>query len=103
MLKYLCQNNFFMQKLVKYLKSPLEEENAEAIKLTGTILSVESPETVDIFIFNDGIKALASHLHNQTSTSKIKEILWALSNISAGTNDQIRNILSNEELVTKVT
>jgi hypothetical protein len=53
-----------MQKLVKYLKSPLEEENSEAIKLSGTILSVESPETVDIFIFNDGIKALASHLNN---------------------------------------
>lgn len=64
LLKYLCQNNLFMQKLVKYLKSPLEEENSEAIKLSGTILSVESPETVDIFIFNDGIKALASHLNN---------------------------------------
>jgi hypothetical protein len=53
-----------MQKLVKYLKSPLEEENSEAIKLSGTILSVESQETVDFFIFNDGIKALASHLKN---------------------------------------
>ena len=53
-----------MQKLVKYLKSPLEEENSEAIKLSGTILSVENTETADIFIFNGGIKALASHLND---------------------------------------
>jgi hypothetical protein len=57
-----------MQKLVKYIRSPLEEENSEAIKLSGTILSVENTETADIFIFNGGIKALASHLNDQTSS-----------------------------------
>ncbi len=44
-----------MNKLVKYLKSPLDEENSEAVKLSGTILSVDSSEGVDLFIKNHGI------------------------------------------------
>jgi len=68
-----------MQKLVKYIKSPLEEENCEAIKLSGTILSVDNPETVDIFIYNGGINALASHF-----------------------NDQIRYLIKDEELISNL-
>jgi hypothetical protein len=91
-----------MQKLVKYIKSPLEEENCEAIKLSGTILSVDNPETVDIFIYNGGINALASHFNDQTSIQKMKEVLWAISNISAGTNDQIRYLIKEEELISNL-
>lgn len=83
----ITQSNMFFQKIVKYLKSPLEEESSEAIRLTGTILSADDNNSIDIFIFNDGINGLACHLNNQTSPLKIKEILWALSNIAAGTDE----------------
>lgn len=63
----------------------------------GSILSSFNPENIDLFIKYDGIPTLLECLKYQKTAKTQKMILWALSNLTAGTDKQIRAFLAVDE------
>lgn len=66
------------------------------------ITSSESSENLDLFVTGGGINFLNEILNPEQQKEIIIEILWTLSNISAGTEQQIRALLNDAELVQKL-
>lgn len=47
-----------VQTLIYYMKSDLVEEHTPALRTIGNILTSDTPENIDLFIFHDGLSAL---------------------------------------------
>lgn len=74
-----------MKILIQYLGSPLNEEFTPALRAIGNIMSSTNPENIDLFLFESGLSALNHLMTNEQDVQAMKEILWSLSNITAGT------------------
>jgi hypothetical protein len=98
----ICQGKNTMQSIITYMNSPLEEEQKPALRCAGQILVSDNHENIDLFMFNGGLKALDSLLVPTQKDDTTKEILWCLSNISAGGEHHIRALLSCETLMDKI-
>ena len=67
----------------------------------GEILSSPLGECGDSFVFNGGLKACTQLLAQDTPELVIKEVLWMLSNLTAGSDSHIRAFLNDQVLVNK--
>ena len=81
------------QKVIEYLGSEFEEEFGLAVKIAGSVTGSSNSFNVDSFIFHGGLTAINKLLKRDIPNNNLKEVLWCLSNITAGTDDQIRAIL----------
>lgn len=54
----ICQSKTMVQTLIYYMKSDLVEEHTPALRTIGNILTSDTPENIDLFIFHDGLSAL---------------------------------------------
>ena len=75
------------------MKSPLQEEWTPALRVAGQLSSSSNSDNVDLFLFHGGLEAVDALLVTQTPATNIKECLWVLSNIAAGTENQIQAII----------
>lgn len=70
-----------------------------ALQTIGNILSTENEKVVDHFIEVEGLEALYWILNNCFSTTKNKtEVLWCISNVTAGSKLQIMEFIFREDL-----
>ena len=85
----LCNKPSFLKVIIKQLKSPNDEDNHPAIKVISTLSVSNNPDVISLFLFNGTLDALNCLLHEHQNQTQIKEILFALSNICAGTDEHI--------------
>lgn len=84
----------------------MEALNHDQVKLStkciGQMLSCDNRELIDLLLFNGLLDKYEKLLHEHQDPNLIKEILWSLSNLTAGSEDHQRSFLSNHSLVEKV-
>ena len=73
----------------------LYEDAENALNAAGELTSGE-PEPVDVFLFYGGHNALKEALEKHHDRLLIKITLWNISNIAAGTKNQIMALLNVE-------
>jgi hypothetical protein len=79
---------------MEYLKSPLIEEMTIALRCVGGILQADNTEIIDSLLFLGVLDALDNLINPDQSVHVMKEALWCISNITAGTENQIRTFIS---------
>lgn len=91
-----------MQRIIKCLRSEIEEEFSPVLKIAGNLSSSADPQNIDVFLFHGGLSALNDLLSRDLPTKNLKELLWCLSNITAGTEEQISAVLNEQECMERV-
>ena len=76
------------------------EDAFAALNAAGELTSGD-PEPADVFIFFNGLQALLEALNKQTDRDLLKIALWNLSNIAAGTEQQVLAMMNCEGLWVK--
>ena len=70
------------------------------------MLSSDNSENIDLVLFHQGLDPLSMFLDlndtDEYNIKRIKEALWCLSNITAGSEDQIKSFLEHESIMEKV-
>lgn len=73
------------------------------MRAAGNILATSNQENVDIFIFRKGLdalsKLLATALADQYPSGVMKELCWALSNVTAGSAENIESFAGHPQLL----
>jgi len=76
------------------------------LRAAGNILATSNQENVDIFIFHKGLDALSQLLEEAINSNYpkqvLKEICWSLSNVTAGSNENIESFLTHPKLLDQV-
>jgi hypothetical protein len=80
-----CQGKTTIQNLITFMKSDINEECTPAIRAIANILTSNIPENIDLFIFHGGLDAMNKVMNQNQQQCLMKECLWCLSNITAGT------------------
>ena len=85
------------------MKSPLSEESMPALRAIGQLVQCDDNEIIDLCLFHGTLEAFDNLLYaDNKNNQQIKEIMWCLSNITAGSEQHIHAFLSYKDLVTKV-
>ena len=87
-------------KLVALLRHPNSKVVTPALRVIGNLVS--GSDTLTQAVIDGGALDALTYLLSHKKKGIRKEACWAASNISAGTHDQIRCILSNREMMGKI-
>ena len=101
-LTQICQSKNMIQTLIHFMNSDLIEEHTPALRAIGNILTSDNQENIDLFIFHQGLQTFNKMMVVDQQLQLMKECMWGLSNITAGSENQIAAFLAEEELVNKV-
>ena len=91
-----CQSKWLVKLLIENLTSHIILHRKESIRGIAGIVSSSVDANVDTVINLNGIDALFQILKMNNTVQMEQEILWALSNITAGTEGQIRAFLDDQ-------
>lgn len=89
-------------KVKKALESDDEQESLCALEIFGCLLSTSDPSNTDLILFHGLLDSLGRLINTSLSFKNLKTLLWCLSNITAGTKNQIMEVLRNETIVQRV-
>ena len=89
----ICQGPETIDLIINFMKSGLDSECSPALKAAGNICSSANSENIDLMLFHGLLDALDIMLDEHTKLTRIKEILWVVSNITAGTYDHCKAFL----------
>ena len=101
----ICECKHKVALIMKFLKSGLDEESRAAARVIGHIFSGPNAKNIDIFLFNGALDAMSNLLTPDSAAQTQQErteLLWALSNVTAGTADHIRAFMSHPALLDQV-
>lgn len=101
-LTQICQSKNMIQTLINYMNSDLIEEHTPALRAIGNILTSDTQENIDLFIFHQGLPTFNKMMVVDQQLQLMKECMWGISNITAGSEGQIAAFLNEDELVNKV-
>ena len=88
-----------MNLIIENLTNSNMSISIPALRIAGNISSSKDETTVDILLFNGVLEKLQIVLSRSKRINLKKETLWCLSNITAGTNQQVQSFMSDEKLV----
>lgn len=91
-----------MEILITYLSSPSQEEYAPALRAVGNVLSSSAAENIDLFLSRKGLDPLSRLLGPNQAWKVSKEALWCLSNITAGSDEQVQRFLEHPTILDEV-
>jgi hypothetical protein len=69
------------------MKSQRPDEMTPSIRSLGYIISSSNAENIDLALFHGVLSAIDNQLVPDQSVTILKELLWSLSNITAGTEN----------------
>lgn len=95
----LCVRDSFVKGLLTLSLSNDDNINMSASQLLGHLSSSDDDHNINILINKGLLSTLTLKLSNNTiTTNQAKEALWTLSNVSAGTTEQIKSLLNDVNL-----
>jgi hypothetical protein len=88
-----------IEKLISIVRDGIPVLITPSLRILGNIASSNKPEPVDVLIAHDVVPAIFQVMDRGSSVSLQKESSWLLSNITAGTKEQVASVIDHTDLM----